>query len=76
MRRHRSGAGAAWLHPHHLADHGRTGVRLLDAGNIVRTTDSTGIVVVTQLKPISVLFTLPEVDLPEIQRAMRPARCR
>ena len=50
---------------------GRTGVRLLDVGNIVRTTDSTGIVVVTQLKPISVLFTLPEEDLPEIQRAMR-----
>lgn len=50
---------------------GRTGVRLLDVGNIVRTTDSSGIVVVTQLKPISVLFTLPEEDLPEIQRAMR-----
>jgi multidrug efflux system membrane fusion protein len=35
---------------------GRTGVRMIDAGNIVQTTDTTGLVVVTQLEPISVLF--------------------
>jgi multidrug efflux system membrane fusion protein len=50
---------------------GRTGILLLDVGNIVHATDSTGIVVVTQLKPISVLFTLPEDQLPEVQQAMR-----
>jgi multidrug efflux system membrane fusion protein len=41
---------------------GRTGVRLIDAGNIVQMTDTTGLVVVTQIEPISVLFTLPEDD--------------
>ena len=39
---------------------GRTGVRLIDAGNIVQASDTTGLVVVTQIEPISVLFTLPE----------------
>ena len=39
---------------------GRTGVRLIDMGNIVQTTNTTGLVVVTQIEPISVLFTLPE----------------
>jgi multidrug efflux system membrane fusion protein len=45
---------------------GRTGIRLVDQGNIVHATDANGIVVVTQLQPISVIFTLPEVDLPSI----------
>ena len=39
---------------------GRTGVRLVDVGNNVHGTDTTGIVVVTQVKPISLIFTLPE----------------
>jgi multidrug efflux system membrane fusion protein len=39
---------------------GRTGVRLVDAGNIVHATDTIGLVVVTQIEPISVVFTLPE----------------
>ena len=38
------------------------GVRLIDAGNIVQTTGTTGLVVVTQIEPISMLFTLPEDD--------------
>src|SRR6516225_2053269 len=38
---------------------GRTGMRLVDKGNIVRTTDSSGLVVITQLQPISVIFALP-----------------
>ena len=38
---------------------GRTGVRLVDAGNIVHATDTNGLVVITQLQPISVIFTLP-----------------
>jgi membrane fusion protein, multidrug efflux system len=49
---------------------GRTGVRLIDAGNIVQTTDTTGLVVVTQLEPISVLFTLPEDDVGVVNRQM------
>jgi multidrug efflux system membrane fusion protein len=50
---------------------GRTGVRLIDPGNLVRPTDATGIVVITQLDPIAVLFSLPEDDLPAIQDAMK-----
>jgi membrane fusion protein, multidrug efflux system len=50
---------------------GRTGIRLVDQGNIVRATDATGIVVVTQLNPISVIFTLPQKHLSEIADAMR-----
>ena len=49
---------------------GRTGIRLVDEGNIVHATDATGLVVVTQLKPISLVFTLPEDHLPGINRAM------
>jgi multidrug efflux system membrane fusion protein len=48
---------------------GRTGIRLIDQGNIVHATDTTGIVVLTQLQPISVIFTLPEDDLPAIADA-------
>lgn len=50
---------------------GRTGVRLVDQGNIVRASDQTGIVEIAQTDPISVLFTAPEQQLPEIARAMR-----
>jgi membrane fusion protein, multidrug efflux system len=49
---------------------GRTGVRMIDAGNIVQTTDATGLVVVTQIEPISVLFTLPEDDFGVVNRQM------
>jgi multidrug efflux system membrane fusion protein len=49
---------------------GRTGIRLVDPGNIVHAADTTGIVVVTQLQPISVIFTLPEEDLPALTAAM------
>jgi multidrug efflux system membrane fusion protein len=49
---------------------GRTGVRLIDAGNIVGTANTTGLVVVTQLEPISVLFTLPEDDFGTVNREM------
>ena len=49
---------------------GRTGVRMIDAGNIVQTTDTTGLVVVTQIEPISVLFTLPEDDFGVVNRQM------
>jgi multidrug efflux system membrane fusion protein len=39
---------------------GRTGIRLVDKGNLVSATDATGIVVITQLRPIAIVFTLPE----------------
>jgi multidrug efflux system membrane fusion protein len=48
---------------------GVTGVRLVDPGNVVHASDPTGLVVVTQLDPIAVLFTLPEDDLPAIAAA-------
>ena len=48
---------------------GVTGVRLVDVGNIIHPTDPNGLVVVTQLQPISVIFTLPEANLPEISAA-------
>jgi multidrug efflux system membrane fusion protein len=49
---------------------GRTGIRLIDPGNIVHATGTNGIVVVTQVKPISVIFTLPEENLSEVGAAM------
>jgi multidrug efflux system membrane fusion protein len=45
---------------------GRVGLRLVDPGNYVQPNSTTGIAVVTQLQPISVIFTVPEDDLPEI----------
>jgi len=49
---------------------GRTGIRKVDVGNNVRASDTTGIVVVTQVQPITVIFTLPEEALPEVNKAM------
>jgi multidrug efflux system membrane fusion protein len=46
---------------------GRTGIRLVDQGNLVHANDLTGLVVLTQLRPIAVIFTLPEQNLPQIQ---------
>jgi multidrug efflux system membrane fusion protein len=48
---------------------GRTGIRLVDEGNIVRASDTTGIVVLTQLQPISILFTLPQQELSRVNAA-------
>jgi multidrug efflux system membrane fusion protein len=54
---------------------GVTGIRLLDVGNIIQPTNgaasyTTGVVVVTQVQPIGVIFTLPSVDIPSIQDAL------
>src|SRR6202166_906157 len=49
---------------------GVTGIRQIDVGNIIHPTDPNGLVVVTQVEPISVIFTLPETDLPQIQQHM------
>jgi multidrug efflux system membrane fusion protein len=51
---------------------GRTGIRQIDEGNLVNSGDETGIVVITQLRPISVLFTLPETVVSEVATAKGP----
>ena len=51
---------------------GRVGLRNVDAGNLVRAGDADGIVTLTQMQPISVLFTIPETDLPAVRAAMAP----
>jgi multidrug efflux system membrane fusion protein len=49
---------------------GRVGLRQVDPGNYVQTSDPNGIVVVTQTQPISVIFTLPEDDLPAVLKQL------
>ena len=49
---------------------GRTGVRLVDKGNVVRAGDATGIVVITQMQPITVSFALPQQHLHAINEAL------
>lgn len=49
---------------------GQIGLRQVDAGNMVHAADTTGIAVITQLQPISVLFTLPEDRLPEVLKRL------
>ncbi|WP_284948236.1 MdtA/MuxA family multidrug efflux RND transporter periplasmic adaptor subunit [Acidisoma cladoniae] len=46
---------------------GRIGLRQVDVGNFVEASDTTGIVIVTQIKPMSVLFTLPEDAVPQVR---------
>jgi multidrug efflux system membrane fusion protein len=53
---------------------GVTGVRLVDPGNIVHAADTGGIVVVTQMDPIAVLFTLPQDDLPDVSKQQAVGR--
>jgi multidrug efflux system membrane fusion protein len=50
---------------------GRVGLRLVDIGNIVHAADPSGLLVLTQLQPISAVFTLPEDNLPTVARYMR-----
>ena len=53
---------------------GRVGLRLVDPGNIVHGTDANGLVVITQLQPITVIFTIPEDSLPQVQQQIRAGR--
>lgn len=53
---------------------GRLGLRQVDVGNLVRSGDANGIVVIAQMQPISVLFTVPETELPTVLDAMRRDR--
>ena len=57
---------------------GRVGLRLVDPGNIVHAADAGGLVVITQLQPIAVIFTIPEDSIPDGARAhrARDAGCR
>ena len=48
---------------------GRVGLRTVDAGNLVRASDADGLVTIAQMQPISVLFTIPEPDLPAVRAA-------
>jgi multidrug efflux system membrane fusion protein len=50
---------------------GRVGLRLVDPGNIVHASDANGMLVITQVRPISVVFTLPEDNLPQVVSEMR-----
>jgi len=50
---------------------GRVGLRLVDVGNIIHATDTTGLAVITQLQPIAVDFSIPEDDLPSLETAMK-----
>lgn len=49
---------------------GRAGVRLIDQGNLVHATDTTGLVLINQMQPISVVFRLPEKDLLSVQKQL------
>ncbi|MGC2350376.1 MAG: efflux RND transporter periplasmic adaptor subunit, partial [Methylocella sp.] len=53
---------------------GRVGLRLVDPGNYVQTTNTTGLAVIAQMHPITVIFVVPEDDIPEIMAAMRAGR--
>ncbi|MDQ2842377.1 MAG: efflux RND transporter periplasmic adaptor subunit [Acidobacteriota bacterium] len=56
---------------------GRIGLRLVDSGNMVHITDANGIAIITQLQPISVLFNIPEDQLPAVlQKLRRGAKLR
>ena len=50
---------------------GRLGLRLVDQGNMVKASDTNGLVVITQIQPIAVVFTLPEDDLQAVMKRKR-----
>ncbi len=50
---------------------GRIGLRLVDVGNIVHASDTIGLLVITQLQPISVIFSLPQDQLPDVNSKLR-----
>jgi multidrug efflux system membrane fusion protein len=50
---------------------GVVGLRLVDPGNIVHAADTTGMIVITQIQPVAVLFTIPEDNLPQVTQKLR-----
>jgi len=53
---------------------GVVGIRQIDVGNIISPSTANGLVVVTQIDPISLIFTLPETDLPQIQQQQQKSK--
>ena len=53
---------------------GRVGLRLVDSGNIVHASDTNGLVIITEIQPIAVLFTIPEDSLPTVLDKLRQDR--
>ena len=53
---------------------GRLGLRLVDQGNMVKASDTNGLVVITQIQPIAVVFTLPEDDLQSVMKQFRSGK--
>jgi membrane fusion protein, multidrug efflux system len=53
---------------------GRVGIRLVDAGNIVRSTDTAGMLTINQVQPISVVFTLPQQNLRGVRDALQESK--
>jgi multidrug efflux system membrane fusion protein len=53
---------------------GRVGLRLVDPGNIVHVTDTNGLVVITQLQPITVIFPIPEDSLPQVRARLKTVK--
>lgn len=53
---------------------GRLGLRQVDVGNLISANSTEGLVVITQIQPISVRFSLPQADLPDVRTAMRSGR--
>ena len=68
-RGHRQRQGLPRLHHHRAPIDGRTGIRMVDEGNLVRASDA-GIVVITEVRPIAVLFTLPQQQLAQVNQAL------
>jgi multidrug efflux system membrane fusion protein len=50
---------------------GRVGLRQVDQGNYVQTGDTNGLVIITQIQPITVIFTIPEDDIPAVQQELK-----
>ena len=53
---------------------GRVGLRMVDTGNLIHANDATGIVVINQIKPIALVFTLPQDSLPSVQDAVKATK--
>ncbi|MFN7734184.1 MAG: efflux RND transporter periplasmic adaptor subunit [Pirellula sp.] len=49
---------------------GRVGLRLVDQGNVIKASDPNGLAVITQLKPISIVFPIPQDEIPRVQRQL------
>jgi len=49
---------------------GRIGLRMVDPGNVIRANDANGLAVITQLQPIAIVFTIPQDEIPRVQRRL------